>query len=106
MDELLASEMNFVLSITGFDETSAQTVHARHTFAAQDLRPGHEFVDIHSLDDERRAPHQLRRHPQHAAGSRPAARRRWNADGAVAPDLAPRAKLSQRSLVADGPEDG
>jgi hypothetical protein len=26
-------------------------VHTRHTFAAHDLRPGHEFVDIHSLDE-------------------------------------------------------
>ena len=50
--ELLASETNFVVSIRGFDETSAQTVHARHTFAAQDVRPGHEFVDIHSLDED------------------------------------------------------
>jgi inward rectifier potassium channel len=49
--ELLASETNFVVSIRGHDETSAQTVHARYTFAAQDLRPGHEFVDIHSLDE-------------------------------------------------------
>ena len=51
IDELMASETNFVLSIAGFDETSAQTVHARHTFAAQDLRPDHEYVDIHSVDD-------------------------------------------------------
>jgi len=50
--ELVASETNFVVSIRGFDETSAQTVHARHTFAAQDVRPGHEFVDIHSLDED------------------------------------------------------
>ena len=49
--DLLASETNFVVSIKGFDETSAQTVHARHTFTAQDVRPGHEFVDIHSLDE-------------------------------------------------------
>jgi inward rectifier potassium channel len=50
--ELVASETNFVVSIRGFDETAAQTIHARHTFAAQDLRPGHEFVDIHSLDED------------------------------------------------------
>ena len=50
-DELLASETNFVVSVRGFDETSAQTVHARYTFTAQDIRPGHEFVDIHSLDE-------------------------------------------------------
>ncbi len=51
MDELVASNLNFVLVITGYDDTSAQTVHTRHTFAARDLRPGHEFVDIHSLDE-------------------------------------------------------
>jgi inward rectifier potassium channel len=50
--ELAASETNFVVSIRGFDETSAQTVHARCTFAAQDVRPGHEFVDIQSLDED------------------------------------------------------
>ncbi len=50
--EVLASETNFVVSIRGFDETAAQTVHARHTFTAQDLRPGQEFVDIHSLDED------------------------------------------------------
>ena len=27
-------------------------VHARETFAAQDVRPGHEFVDIFSLDED------------------------------------------------------
>ena len=51
IDELVNSEANFVLSIAGFDETSAQTVHARHTFAAQDIRPGHEYVDIHTVDE-------------------------------------------------------
>ncbi len=50
--ELLGSETNFIVSIRGHDETSAQTVHARCTFAAQDVRPGHEFVDIHSLDEQ------------------------------------------------------
>ena len=49
--DLLASEMNFVLSINGLDETSSQMVHARETFAAQDVRTGHEFVDIFSLDE-------------------------------------------------------
>jgi inward rectifier potassium channel len=51
MDELVVSEINFVLVITGYDDTSGQTIHARNTFAARDLRPGHEFVDIHSLDE-------------------------------------------------------
>ncbi len=50
--DLLASEINFVVSINGLDETSAQMVHARETFAAQDVRPGHEFVDIFRLDED------------------------------------------------------
>ena len=52
VEDVAASEMNFVVSISGLDETSAQVVHARHTFAAQDVRPGHEFVDIISLDED------------------------------------------------------
>jgi inward rectifier potassium channel len=53
MDEetLLASEINFVVSIVGFDETSGQTVHARDVFAAQDVRFGHEYEDIIWMDE-------------------------------------------------------
>jgi inward rectifier potassium channel len=50
--ELLASEMNFILSISGLDETSSQMVYARDTFAAQDVRPGHDFVDIFHIDED------------------------------------------------------
>jgi len=50
-EEIEASEMNFIVSISGLDETSAQIVHARETFTAQDLRIGHDFVDIHSVDE-------------------------------------------------------
>ena len=50
-EELAASEINFVVSMSGLDETSSQMVHARSTFAAQDVRPGPEFVDIFSLDE-------------------------------------------------------
>ena len=49
-DALKTAEINFIVSISGFDETSAQIVRARHTFAAQDVRPDHEFVDIVSVD--------------------------------------------------------
>jgi inward rectifier potassium channel len=51
MEELLSSETNFIVSISGFDETAAQVVRARHTFAAQDVRPDHEYVDIVSFDE-------------------------------------------------------
>ena len=53
MDEatLVASEINFVISIVGFDETSGQTVHAREIIAAQDVRFGHEYEDIVWVDE-------------------------------------------------------
>jgi inward rectifier potassium channel len=49
--DLMASQMNFVLTIAGLDETSAQVVRARTVYAAQDLRPNHEFVDVFSIDE-------------------------------------------------------
>jgi inward rectifier potassium channel len=52
VEALSQSEMNFIVSVSGFDETAGQIVRARHTFAAVDVRPGHEFVDIVSLDDQ------------------------------------------------------
>jgi len=53
MDEttLVASEINFVISIVGFDETSGQIVHARDVVAAQDVRFGHEYEDIVWIDE-------------------------------------------------------
>ncbi len=51
-EEIAASEMNFVVTISGLDEISAQVVHARSRYAAQDLRVGHEFVDIITVDED------------------------------------------------------
>ncbi len=51
-DTLAASETNFVVSISGFDETSGQTVHSRSVFAAEDIRFGHEFEDIIWIDSD------------------------------------------------------
>ena len=50
-EDLAASDINFVVTISGLDETSAQLVHARNRYAAQDLRVGHEFVDIIRVDE-------------------------------------------------------
>ena len=49
-ETLAASEINFVVSVVGFDETSGQTVHARDVFAAQDIRFGHEYEDFVWID--------------------------------------------------------
>ena len=35
-----------IVSLTGLDEHLGQTVHARHAYAAADLRFGHRFVDV------------------------------------------------------------
>ncbi len=50
-DALAASQMNFVVSVAGFDEASGQIVRARGVFAAQDVRFGHEYVDFVWVDD-------------------------------------------------------
>jgi inward rectifier potassium channel len=50
-DDLAASDITFVVSVSGLDETSAQMVHSRENFAAGDVRVGHEFVDIMRLDE-------------------------------------------------------
>ena len=49
---LAMSQMNFVVSIVGFDETSGQIVRARDVFAAQDVRFGREYVDFVWVDDQ------------------------------------------------------
>jgi inward rectifier potassium channel len=51
-EALSAGEINFVVSIAGFDETSGQTVHARDVFTSQDLRFDHEYVDFVWVDDD------------------------------------------------------
>jgi inward rectifier potassium channel len=51
-EALTASDMNFAVTINGLDETSSQLVHSRNRYSAQDLRIGHEFVDIIRVDEE------------------------------------------------------
>jgi len=45
-ESLRASSASFIISVTGLDETVAQTVHARHAYNADDVRWGARFVDI------------------------------------------------------------
>jgi inward rectifier potassium channel len=51
-DALSESEINFVVSIVGFDEASGQIVRARDVFAAQDVRFGQEYVDFVWVDEQ------------------------------------------------------
>ena len=41
-----ADQSIIVVSITGFDETFSQTVHARHIYQVDDMRWGARFADI------------------------------------------------------------
>jgi inward rectifier potassium channel len=54
-EQAAAEDVRLVVSITGLDETSSQLVHARHVYAAKDLRWGHEFVDMFRRDENGRA---------------------------------------------------
>jgi inward rectifier potassium channel len=50
--DIEASDMNFVVTINGLDETSAQLVHARQPYPAQSVRMGHEFVDVVTVGED------------------------------------------------------
>jgi inward rectifier potassium channel len=51
-EDIVESDLNFAVTISGLDETSSQLVHGRHRYAGRDLRVGHEFVDIVRVDEE------------------------------------------------------
>jgi inward rectifier potassium channel len=51
-EDIAGSNLNFSVTINGLDETSAQLVHTRFRYSGQDLRFGHEFVDILHVDEE------------------------------------------------------
>ena len=50
-DEAIAEDIKIVVSISGLDETSSQTVNSRYTYAAEDLRWDHEFIDMLHRDE-------------------------------------------------------
>ena len=45
-ESLAAEEAEVIVSLTGLDESFAQTVHARHSYTATDIIWGARFVDI------------------------------------------------------------
>jgi inward rectifier potassium channel len=50
--ELDRSDANLVVTLTGLDETSNQTVHARYAYRHDDIRWRHQFVDILETNDD------------------------------------------------------
>jgi inward rectifier potassium channel len=45
-DSLARSHAQIIVSIGGIDETFSQTIHARHTYEADEIRWNHRFADI------------------------------------------------------------
>jgi inward rectifier potassium channel len=45
-DTLAATNVEIIVILTGLDETLAQTIHARHSFTADEILWGYQFVDI------------------------------------------------------------
>ncbi len=54
-ESLQKGQATFVVSLSGIDETVNQTIYARYTYAAQDIRANYRFVDIfHETPDGHR----------------------------------------------------
>jgi inward rectifier potassium channel len=52
MKALREQRAEIILSFTGFDETSAQQVHARHVYRLDDVVIGARFVDVLRIEDD------------------------------------------------------
>jgi len=50
--KLERSDASLVITLTGLDETSNQKVHARHAYRYDDIRWGHQYVDILETSEE------------------------------------------------------
>ena len=50
-EDLIADDVHFIVSLSGLDDTSSQSVHARQVCKAADVRWGHEFIDMISRDE-------------------------------------------------------
>jgi inward rectifier potassium channel len=46
VEAMQSASAEVIVSVLGLDETFAQTVHARHSYRARDIRWGHRFVDV------------------------------------------------------------
>ena len=52
--DIIADDVNLVVSIVGLEQTSSQSVQSRHVYAADDLKWGHQFVDMFRRDENDR----------------------------------------------------
>jgi inward rectifier potassium channel len=53
-DSLQSDEAEIIVILTGLDETIAQTIHARHSFVADEILWNSRFVDILSRSPDGR----------------------------------------------------
>jgi len=51
-ESLLRTHAQIIVSISGLDETFSQTIHARHTYEAADIRWNHRLADILTLAED------------------------------------------------------
>ena len=49
---LINQDTQIIVILTGLDETSSQTIHARYAYDQYDIRWGMRFVDILSKTDD------------------------------------------------------
>lgn len=54
-DSLAEADCMFILTVHGFDETTAQQMQARHFYPYDRVRWRHRYVDVMSVDDEGRS---------------------------------------------------
>jgi inward rectifier potassium channel len=51
-DELVAKDAEFMILISGTDETFSQTVHTRTSYKPEEIQYGRKFVNIYNPIDE------------------------------------------------------
>lgn len=67
-EQLAAEEGEIVVTVSGLDETMSQSIHARTSYAAEDIRWQHRFVDIFGTTPDGRRSIDFRRfHDSHPA---------------------------------------
>ena len=94
-DDLKASDAFFVLTVTGQDETSAQTMQARETYQSNELFWDHRYADVLSVLEDGTTVLDYNRFPRHRA-DRGRLWKTWSSDGH------PSARLGQHGPFAWG----
>jgi inward rectifier potassium channel len=51
-EDLEASQISFVVVVSGYDVVAAQTVHARKSYEHPDIRFGHRYVDVLAVSED------------------------------------------------------